>query len=157
VHLPASQSVELKAFAPKVWGAICDLLGGEERIAGPCRWGDAFVANLGVGADQPWAPPSAQYVPINGRWHKDGDFFRHFLDSPEQALLTIILWSDIQTRGGGTFLACDSVAPVARLLKAHPEGLLIEELTAAVSPLVKECHDFVEVTGQIGDVLLMHP
>jgi hypothetical protein len=53
----------------------------------------------------------AAAVPSSPDWHKDGDFFRHFLDSPEQGLLTIVLWSDIEERGGGTFIAPDSVAP----------------------------------------------
>ena len=55
-------------------------------------------------------------------WHKDGDFFRHFLDSPEQGLLTFVLWSDIEPRGGGTFVAADSVPVVARTLAAAPGG-----------------------------------
>ena len=54
-------------------------------------WSDGFIINFGLGADQPWQPPSPE---VSG-WHKDGDFFRHFLDSPEQGLLTIVVWSDI--------------------------------------------------------------
>lgn len=133
--------VAVRDFAPKAWGAICDLLGGEERIKQPCTWGDGFIANLGIGADRPWEPPSPR-VP---GWHKDGDFFRHFLDSPEQGLLTIVLWSDIHPRGGGTFLAADSVGPVARLLADHPEGVLPQDYDYA--PLLAQCDDFVETTG----------
>ena len=33
--------------------------------------------------------------PEAGGWHKDGSFFRHFLDSREQGLLTIVYWSDV--------------------------------------------------------------
>ena len=43
---------------------------------------DAFVANFHRGADRPWAPPSAE---VKG-WHKDGSFFRHFLDSRERGI-----------------------------------------------------------------------
>ena len=109
---------EVADFAPKVWRAACQLLGGEERIEQPYTWGNGFIANLGLGADRPWEPPSAS----SPGWHKDGDFFRHFLDSPEQGLLTIVLWSDIEERGGGTFVAPDSVAPVARLLEPSARG-----------------------------------
>jgi len=88
-------------------------------------------------------------------WHKDGDFFRHFLDSPEQGLLTIVLWSDIEHRGGGTFVAPDSVAPVARLLAERREGVLPDDLH--YDELISQCTSFVEITGRLGDVVLMHP
>ncbi|MDQ3812580.1 MAG: hypothetical protein M3347_01360, partial [Armatimonadota bacterium] len=112
VHLAVTESVEVKEFAPKVWQAACDLLGGEQRIEQPYKWGNGFILNLGIGADRPWEPPSPN---VKG-WHKDGDFFRHFLDSPEQGLLTLVIWSDIAPHGGGTFVACDSVPVVARFL-----------------------------------------
>ena len=116
IHMPALESVDVRDFAPKAWRAVCELLGGEERIQLPYQWGNSFIANLGIGADQPWNPPSAQ-VP---GWHKDGDFFRHFLDSPEQGLLTFVIWSDIEPRGGGTFVACDSGAGCGALFGRAP-------------------------------------
>ncbi len=119
--------------APKAWAAILDVVGGEDRLEtqvmglGPGHftsinsfmWSDAFIINFHRGIDKPWQPPSAQ---VTG-WHKDGSYFKHFLDSREQALLTIILWSDVQHQGGGTFIAPDSVRLVARYLYEHPEGV----------------------------------
>jgi ectoine hydroxylase-related dioxygenase (phytanoyl-CoA dioxygenase family) len=134
-----------------VWGAACQLLGGEDRIEQPYTWGNGFIANLGIGADRAWEPPSA----ASPGWHKDGDFFRHFLDSPEQGLLTIVLWSDIGERGGGTFIAPDSVAPVARLLERRREGVLPDDFP--YDELIAQCSTFVETTGRLGDVVLMHP
>jgi hypothetical protein len=151
VHMPSLRHVEVADFAPKVWGAACQLLGGEDRIEQPYRWGNGFIANLGIGADRPWEPPSA----ASPDWHKDGDFFRHFLDSPEQGLLTIVLWSDIEERGGGTFIAPDSVAPVARLLERRREGVLPDEFP--YDELIAQSSTFVETTGRLGDVVLMHP
>src|SRR3954452_3475270 len=151
VHMPSLRHVEVADFAPKVWGAACQLLCGEHRIEQPYRWGNGFIANLGIGADRPWEPPS----PSSPDWHKDGDFFRHFLDSPEQGLLTIVLWSDIEPRGGGTFLAADSVGWVARFLAERPEGVLPEE--CPYHDLIAQCREFVEVTGRLGDVVLLHP
>jgi hypothetical protein len=151
VHMPTRRRVDVADFAPKVWGAACRLLGGEDRIEQPYTWGNGFIANLGIGADRPWEPPSAS----SPDWHKDGDFFRHFLDSPEQGLLTIVLWSDIEERGGGTFIAADSVAPVARLLERRREGVLPDELP--YDELIAQCSTFVETTGRLGDVVLMHP
>ncbi len=153
VHMPSAQRVPMPEIAPKAWQAACALLGGEERVS-PCAWGDSMIVNLRKGADQPWQPPSASV----GGWHKDGDFFRHFLDSPEQGLLTIVIWSDIEPQGGGTFAAGDSVAPVARLLAAHPEGVLPSGAPgASFGSLINQCQDFVELTGKIGDVVLIHP
>jgi hypothetical protein len=151
VHMPSLRHVAVADFAPKVWGAACQLLGGEDRIEGPYTWGNGFIANLGIGADRPWEPPSAS----SPGWHKDGDFFRHFLDSPEQGLLTIVLWSDIEERGGGTFIAPDSVAPVARLLERRREGVLPDDFP--YDELIAQCSTFVETTGRLGDVVLMHP
>jgi Phytanoyl-CoA dioxygenase (PhyH) len=151
VHMPTLRHVAVADFAPKVWGAACQLLGGEDRIDQPYTWGNGFIANLGLGADRPWEAPSAS----SPGWHKDGDFFRHFLDSPEQGLLTIVLWSDIEERGGGTFIAPDSVAPVARLLERRREGVLPDDFP--YDDLIAQCSTFVETTGRLGDVVLMHP
>jgi hypothetical protein len=151
IHLSARSHVDARTFAPAAWRAAVELAGGEERVLLPWRWNDSFIANLGVGGDREWEPPSAAV----GGWHKDGDFFRHFLDSPEQALLSLILWTDMLPRGGGTFIAADSVPVVARFLAAHPEGVLPRDFDYA--GLIGQCHDFVELTGKAGDVVLLHP
>ena len=151
VHMPSLRRVDVSEFAPHAYAAACQLLGDELRMVRPWRWGDSFIANLGVGADRPWEPPSAA---VSG-WHKDGDFFRHFLDSPEQGLLVFVIWSDIEPQGGGTFVAADSVPVVARHLADHPEGVLPDAFDFA--GLVRQCSDFVEITGRAGDVVLLHP
>jgi hypothetical protein len=151
IHMPTRNRFDIKDFAPKAWLAACDLLGGEERIKQPFNWGDGFIVNLHQGADRPWEPASPQ----SPGWHKDGDFFRHFLDSPEQGLLTLVLWSEVQHQGGATFVARDSVGPIARYLADHPEGVLPTEFP--ISELVGQCTDFAEATGRIGDVFLLHP
>jgi hypothetical protein len=151
IHMPTHRHLDVKEFAPKAWLAACDLLGGEERIQGQFAWGDGFIVNLWQGADQPWEPAS----PTSPGWHKDGDFFRHYLDSPEQGLLTLVLWSHIEPRGGGTFVATDSVDPVARLLAGRPDGILPDEFD--YDALIAQCDHFVETTGRLGDVVLLHP
>jgi hypothetical protein len=115
IYLSKLASVDARDFAPKAWAAAVQLLGGENRVELPWQWNDGFIANLGVGDDRPWEPPSAE---LSG-WHKDGDFFRHFLDSPEQGLLTIVLWIDMHHQGGGTYIAADSVPVMARYLAGH--------------------------------------
>ena len=151
IHLSARSHVDARTFAPAAWRSAMELSGGEERVRVPWRWSDSFIANLGVGDDRPWQPPS----PAVGGWHKDGDFFRHFLDSPEQALLTFVLWTDMLPKGGGTFVAADSVPVVARFLAEHREGVLPGDFDYA--ELIGQCRDFVEMTGEAGDVVLLHP
>lgn len=151
IHLPSMNRMPIREIAPRAWDGICDLLGGEDRIANTKpSWGDGFIINFKLGADTEWQPPESHW----SGWHKDGDFFRHFLDSPEQGLLTIVVWSDIEPRSGGTFVACDSVKHVAQHLHANPQGLLPGE---GFGKLYEKCQDFAEITGNAGDVVLLHP
>lgn len=150
IHMPSLERFDVKQFAPTAYQAAIELIGGEERGHG-WSWGDGFIVNLGDGADEEWQEPSAK----TPGWHKDGDFFRHFLDSPEQGLLTLVIWSDIEPRGGGTFVARDSVPIVAKYLQARREGARPGEFP--FRDMIAQCHDFAEVTGRVGDVVLLHP
>ena len=58
-------------------------------------------------------------------------------------------------RGGGTFIAPDSVPVIARYLIEHPEGVLFTDFDFPT--LTRQCTEFVELTGNAGDVVLMHP
>ncbi len=140
----------LADYAPQAWQASCDLMGGEDRVKSRPAI-SLFAMNFRQGADRPYQPPSAQ----SKGWHKDGWHFRHFLDSPEQGLLGIPLFTDVLPQGGATFLAVDSVPAVARFLAAHPEGVLPDAFD--LQTLLAECHDFREATGEAGDVYLLHP
>lgn len=150
IHLPSTMQVELETFSPRLWAAICDLLGGAGRISKQYIW-DSFIINLQHGITRPWEPPTAN---LPG-WHKDGDSFRHFLDSPEQALQVFMVWTDISARGGGTFVACDSIPVIAKYLLAHPEGVLPYDFPSW--KLIRQCHVFTELTASSGDAILMHP
>ena len=152
-------------ISPRGWGAFCDVVGGADRIEDKVmeiesrhfttinarEWSDAFVVNFRRGADKPWMPPSA----AAGGWHKDGSFFRHFLDSREQALLTVVMWSDMRHQGGGTFLAPDSVRLMARHLAEHPEGVHPSDFKFA--EMIKQCERFEELTVEAGDFVIIHP
>ena len=149
-RLPLHRREPLVSYAPDAWQASLDLMGGEARVkAAPTI--SLFAMNFQQGADQPFQPPSAQ----TKGWHKDGWHFRHFLDSPEQGLLGIPLFTDVLPQGGATFLAADSVPVVARYLAAHPEGVGPDDFD--LKALLAECHDFREATGDAGDVYLLHP
>jgi hypothetical protein len=166
VHMPSVNHLDVREFAPRAWDAVCDLVGGAERISEeqPYLWSDGFIVNLWKDADLPWEGASA----ASPGWHKDGDFFRHFLDSPEQGLLTLVLWSDVEHQGGATFVAADSVAPVARFLADNPQGVYPlrpaegedgdpDAVLIPYDDLIARCDDFVEATGEVGDVYLLHP
>jgi hypothetical protein len=151
VHMPGSRSVGVAEFAPKVWAAACELCGGEDRVVSPWKWGNGFIVNLGERSSEPWQAASAECP----GWHKDGDFFLHFLDSPEQGLLTLVLWTDVVHQGGPTYLAADSVGVIARYMANHPEG--VEPNGFDFKARIRECERFTEATGKAGDVYLIHP
>ena len=125
--------------------ALC----GVGRLIEPNFWGDVFIFNGGEGQNEPFRVPSASCP----GWHKDGFMRRHYLDSPEQALLVLVAWTDVEERGGATFIAPDSVGVVARFLAQHPAGIEGREVGA----LISKCHRFEQLTARAGDVVLCHP
>ncbi|KAH7914288.1 hypothetical protein BJ138DRAFT_1133506 [Hygrophoropsis aurantiaca] len=173
IHMPWHKRENVASFAPKVWEIMKELLGGEERIDQPSgSWGDSFIVNLGTEALE---GPDKKIDPRDlDNWHVDGDFFVHYLDSPEQALLVIPVFSDIKPRGGGTYIAPEGIDMVAKYLAAHPEGVLPTGMSFTPSTStytdpkddpsyyshlqeVKKCNKFFEITGEVGDVVLLHP
>ncbi len=154
----------IRDVAPRAWAALLDVVGGEDRLetqvmdtpakfypVNSFNWSDALIVNLRTAADKPWQPPSAH----SRGWHKDGGYFKHFLDSPEQGLLTIVCWTDMRPRGGATFIAPDSVGVVARYLLEHPEGTPPDGFP--IQDLINQCTRFEEVTGAAGDFIILHP
>ena len=174
MRAPPEDEIEAKVLAPRAWAAIEDLLGGADRVdqtawrggaGGGAVWQSDLAGNFGTAAerakgDASWVEPSARderNVPV-GSWHKDGGHFRHFLDSPEQGLLTVVIWSDILPRSGGTFCALDSIGPVARLLASQPAGIHPDSVQGSgylIPSLISGCENFVELTGRAGDIILM--
>lgn len=168
-HMPKHNLFQASEFAPKAWGAICDLLGGEANIGDDKRtWNDGFIVNMGTkeGAGKEIPPQKLQ------GWHVDGDFFVHFLDSPEQALLVIPLFTDIRAGGGGTFLCPPAIPHVAKHLYKNTDGVSPRMVPMAQNPPLGNEQGlywfndlaasfppeaFVEATGVVGDVYLLHP
>lgn len=149
VHLPRSTTWPVSQIAPRAWEAITQLVGGEDRIRDDHRiWDDSLIVNLKHGSEQPWQPPSR----TSPGWHKDGDWFKPFLDSPEITILCLVLWSDIKPQSGGTFFVPGCVGPVARYFARHPEGLRCGDFGDAL----QHCNEFAEAIGNAGDVILCH-
>ena len=151
-------TLKLRDVAPRALAAQVDVAGGVDRFqsADGLAWSDTAIGNLGRSDTRPWASPSQRQA----GWHKDGWHFRHFLDSPEQGLLTVPIFSSIAAKGGGTFVAVDSIRPVAELLHDHPEGLHPDGVQGGgylIPGLIDECSNFVELTGEPGDLVIVHP
>lgn len=134
---------------PTIWGATCDLLGGEDRVRKQ-PWTDGFVVNFAKGSDAPYELPT----PTTPGWHIDGDYYRRYLDTPESALLTISLFSEVKPKGGPTVALPESVQLVSRYLNEHRDGPHIVDM--GLSSMAKQCTEVVELTGQAGDVFLVH-
>ncbi|KAH9845184.1 glycosyltransferase family 2 protein [Teratosphaeria destructans] len=100
VNMPSHNAYPVKAFAPKAWAAICEVLGGEDKIAEWCtNWKDSYIPDWGEPGFH--ADDELNYRRL-ANWHADGESFVHYLNSPEQALLVNPLFTDIAPKGGGT-------------------------------------------------------
>ncbi|KAI0603043.1 hypothetical protein F4775DRAFT_9758 [Biscogniauxia sp. FL1348] len=172
-HMPSHRAFDCAVFAPKAWAAICELCGGEDRVDPASRqWRDSFIVNLGSPRKEEEGKETEENPRDLDNWHVDGDFFVHYLDSPEQALLVIPLFSDVVPCGGGATMLCPGAIPrVARWLRDHPAGVSprmvprgepgfpdarnaawYRDVVAGVAD-----DDFVEACGSVGDVYLLHP
>lgn len=154
VHLPVEHNWSVDDVAPAAAAAIDEICGGARRVAF-AGIQDNLIVNFPADPEA-WWPPERWDAPTAG-WHKDGDWFRHFLDSPEQALLVIVFWRDVVERQGPTYLAVDSIRGVAELLAAHPEGLDPGAVLASVPDILRGCRRFEALTGVQGDIVLCHP
>lgn len=167
INMPKHNEYQASEFAPKAWAAICDLV-GEDRVADYNRtWNDGLIVNLGT---EHGAGKDVHGSELTN-WHVDGDFFVHFLDSPEQGLLVTPLFTDIVAGGGGTFICPAAIPKIAQHLHDHPEGVSPRMTPRGAEGFAEEpglkwyCDlaksvprdAFVEMTGKLGDVYLMHP
>ncbi|KAI1805646.1 hypothetical protein F4811DRAFT_212305 [Daldinia bambusicola] len=167
-NMPSHRTFDSAVFAPKAWRAICELCGGEDRVDPQSRvWRDSLIVNLGTAEGEGKPVPPRDLA----NWHVDGDFFVHYLDSPEQALLVIPLFTDVVPQGGGTMICPPAIERVARHLYEHPEGVSPRMVPRAHPDFARErnlewymeiarsCEDadFVEAVGAVGDVYLLHP
>ncbi|KAK4123576.1 hypothetical protein N657DRAFT_645159 [Parathielavia appendiculata] len=166
INMPHHREFDASEFAPRAWAAILELCGGEDRVDPSTKyWRDALIVNLGD-EKHGGKPVPPKELP---EWHVDGDFFVHYLDSPEQALLVTPLFTDIVPNGGGTYICPEAIPKIAKHLHDHPEGVS-PRMTPRGEPdfreekdlnffceIAKSCDNFVEATGEVGDVYLMHP
>jgi hypothetical protein len=149
VHITKTYTQEPFASAwTKTLLAAFDDVVGEGRYMAPVGLG-WWPVSFPHFASAPWAPPTEG-------WHIDGIQFHHHVDSPDQGLLPLFILSDIKPHGGGTAVSAGSHRLTARILaEAEPDGLHHRELTNRV--LAHPVENVRELTGNAGDVVLVHP
>ncbi|RSH89876.1 hypothetical protein EHS25_001862 [Saitozyma podzolica] len=150
MHIPRHREIRHEDFSPKGWAAICDLVGGEDRLHNLYeRWvGDQFVCNFGS------AERTSQVEePVKSRktWHIDNDWFRHFLDSSNVALTVIHCFTDIPKRGGGTILCEDGLKGAKAAACFDPPYH-----NTGTFDIIQTCQTFTTLEAKAGDVILLH-
>jgi hypothetical protein len=136
-------------FTSKLDDAITALSGrnGTEREKFGCGWW--MITFPEEKDDKTWE--------VDGKWHIDGHYFKHYPYSPEIGLLLIMFFSDVQADGGGTALAEGSHLVAADILAQRGlKGMMSKDLTQAVIDS-GETFNIVECTGKAGDVVILHP
>ncbi|KAI9909537.1 hypothetical protein PsorP6_014804 [Peronosclerospora sorghi] len=123
-----------------------------DQLCGTNRWKRFdlgwWMITFPVQAEPPWGAA--------GKWHVDGASYQHHVDSKESGLVAIFLLSDIGPTEGGTALAVGSHKRVAKLLQqSEPHGMKGGTLSYQARQL--QGQEIREVTGQAGDVVLLHP
>jgi Phytanoyl-CoA dioxygenase (PhyH) len=155
---------------PKAWTRPSIWL--REAYAGS-PWMDAVTPRFAAAMDQlagagRWAPhtamgwwpirfPGFRDPPYGDDWHVEGNF-RHRLNSPEQAILNLFLFTDVEPGGGATLLAEGSHLRVAQILTAiGPAGIGAGALRDRVARLPGVFDSVVGACAAAGDVVLAHP
>lgn len=150
IDLLGEESMAIEDFSPEGWAAICDLLGGPERIE-TRSWNNYLIVNVNAHAHLDVPGPAPDW----DSWHIDDPNPATRLDAIKNGLVCVALFSDLLPRSGNTWLAPDSVGRVARKLAQHPEGY--DFCADRGEHITMECERFHEVTGKAGDLLMMHP
>lgn len=135
-----------RVYSPRVVAAFDELAGaGRWQHPHGLGWWPVLFPGFTPG---PWAPPTRG-------WHVDGSFFHHHLNSREQGLLAIFLFTDTGPDDGGTVFDIGSHKIAAHVLAAEPEGL-------SPGGLCKRVNDYGQrnvsrVVGKAGDIVVLHP
>lgn len=135
-----------RLYTERIHHAFDDLL-GEGRYPLTEQLGYSLI-NLPGFDSQPWRGQG---------WHVDGAHFHHHVHSKEQGLVGLFLFTDIFPEGGGTAVRPGSHRIVAKLLQeAEPNGLSCTELAVQTASAAEHL-PVLEVTGEAGDMVVMHP
>jgi hypothetical protein len=153
LEVSTGRSLVIERFAPRLWGAIQSLIGAGRPIARKTM-GEQWLVK-GRFRDESERPSFDSKYFLRFRWHIDTPGERTTLEGRRDALVLLILWSDVEPSAGGTLYSGQSLDHVVRLLEDHPEG--IDTRRDFGAPIVRAVTDAREVVGRAGDVLITHP
>ncbi|KIG14934.1 hypothetical protein DB30_06236 [Enhygromyxa salina] len=145
----------ISEFSPFAERAVFQLLGDAGRIR-TRSWTSNLIVQYPRRAE--WDPSARAWEPRPNQesWHLDSPSVQTRLDQLRMGLLVFIVFSDLLPASGNSWLALDSPAKVARKLAAAPEGVDFCDVHAGRA-ITSECERLFEVTGEAGDLLLVHP
>ena len=151
LNVEAERSLSIAELCPRVWGAICHLLGGPNRIATHV-FHDAFILSIRDFSKSTWTAPS----PSDESWHYDHPGSNDTLRSLTRGLVAIVYFSDVDAESGATFVAPESVPLTIRWMAESSTGVDLADQRAGVR-ITRSCKRFDALTGKAGDVFLVHP
>lgn len=96
---------------------------------------------------------------VNGHYHIDGSNYQHYPFSRNIGLIPMMFFSDVLISGGGTTVVEGSHLEASNILfEAGLKGCGSKELNNKVTEYCFENEsNIVELTGNIGDIVFMHP
>ena len=106
---------------------------------------------------------SSSAFEVEGAWHIDGGSLAdHSLLKREIALIPIMLFSDIRPNAGATCVLCGSHKVAVRILSeagaaGMRAGAITERILATHNEDDEASFEVVELTGEMGDVIFLHP
>lgn len=143
--LTGSRKGSIAELAPQLFGAICQLVGDERRLA-TRDLSDYLIVRF----------PDGERERDGQGWHIDDPGPAMSLRNLRNGLVLLILFSEVAADGGATMLATDSVPHVARILAKNPGGT---DFTGAEigRSIAAQCTETVRCYGGPGDVFITHP
>ncbi|MCS6898553.1 MAG: tetratricopeptide repeat protein [Myxococcales bacterium] len=146
VELQGSLHEPIAHVAPLLWGAICDLLGGDERVQTQTL-NDYFILKFPF--------PEQEGTEGMELWHIDDPQPNAKLNGLRNGLVCFLLFSDVVPEGGASRLLVGSVSKLARLLAASPSGIDLTDPVWAKA-IAAESGTEVPCSGEAGDAFLAH-
>jgi hypothetical protein len=140
----------ISEFSPFAERAVFQLLGDAARVR-TRSWTSNLIVQYPVRSLSSWIP-----APDHQSWHLDSPSTHTRIDDLRTGLLVFIVFSDLLPDSGNSWLALDSPAKVARALAATSAGVDFCSDHAGCA-ITRTCTRFFELTGEAGDLFLVHP
>jgi hypothetical protein len=150
--LRRTESVRIADAAPALAEALDALLGGPALLRDESVT-DYLILSFPARGLRRWLPARPATSRVEVSYHLDDPRPGMTLRGWRNAVLLVLLFSDLAPGGGGPVLACDSPPRVARALATG--GDFTDPALAA--GIARECTDRLEVTGRAGDAFVLHP